>query len=81
MLKEMKETWTQLDQNILVNKRELVLGIAVSALAGVVVGLLLSPQTNRTLTFGPFVGRQDAAPADTEQDAAPADAEQEFEEA
>ena len=53
-LEEIKTFWNDLNQNITVNKRELVLGIAACTLAGVVVGILLSP--NKTMTIGSHNG-------------------------
>ncbi len=43
MLEKAKKTWTSLNKNIVVNQRELVLGLAVCALAGIVIGTFLSP--------------------------------------
>ena len=41
--------WKNLDRKIMVNQRELVLGVAACALAGVVVGIFLSPRKNVTI--------------------------------
>lgn len=42
----LKKTWASLDRRILVNQRELLLGLAVCTLAGLVTGMLLSPRKN-----------------------------------
>ena len=47
---KIKEFWNDLDQTIPVNKRELVLGIAVLTLAGTLIGMLISPR--KTMTIG-----------------------------
>lgn len=50
MLKKLEKTWKDLDRSIIVNKRELVLGACT--LAGIVLGVFLSPRKN--LTFGTY---------------------------
>lgn len=50
MIQEMKELWQKLDRPILVNQRELVLGISACALAGMLAGILLSPK--KAITIG-----------------------------
>ena len=50
MCKKLEKFWNSLDRTILVNKRELVLGLTVCTLAGVVAGILLSPR--KTVTIG-----------------------------
>ena len=49
MCKKLEKFWNSLDRAILVNKRELVLGIAACTLAGVVAGILLSPRKTVTI--------------------------------
>lgn len=50
MIQEMKEFWRGLNRPILVNQRELVLGISACALAGMLAGILLSPK--KAITIG-----------------------------
>ena len=50
MCKKLEKFWNSLDRAILVNKRELVLGVAACTLAGVLAGILLSPR--KTVTIG-----------------------------
>lgn len=50
MTEKITKCWNSLDRRIIVNQRELVLGVAACALAGVVVGLFLSPK--KTVTIG-----------------------------
>ena len=49
MTEKIAKCWKALDKRIIVNQRELVLGVAACALAGVVVGLFLSPRKNVTI--------------------------------
>ena len=49
MTEKIAKCWNSLDRRIIVNQRELVLGVAACALAGVVVGLFLSPRKNVTI--------------------------------
>ena len=46
MTEKVKVFWKSLDRRIIVNQRELVLGLTVCALAGVVTGIALSPRKN-----------------------------------
>ena len=50
MCKKLEEFWNSLDRAVVVNKRELVLGVAACTLAGVLMGMLLSPR--KTVTIG-----------------------------
>ena len=50
MTEKIEKLWKSLDRRILVSQRELVLGVAVCTLAGVLAGILLSPR--KTLTIG-----------------------------
>ena len=54
MCKKLEKFWSSLDCTILVNKRELVLGVAACTLAGVLAGILLSPR--KTVTIGSHNG-------------------------
>ena len=44
MTEKVKVSWKSLDHRIIVSQRELVLGMAVCALAGIVVGAVLTPK-------------------------------------
>ena len=44
MCKKLEEFWNSLDRAVVVNKRELVLGVTACTLAGVLMGMLLSPR-------------------------------------
>ena len=46
MTEKIKACWKSLDRRIIVNQRELVLGLAVCTLAGIVTGIMLSPKKN-----------------------------------
>lgn len=50
MCKKLEKFWNSLDRAVVVNKRELVLGITACTLAGVLMGILLSPR--KTVTIG-----------------------------
>ena len=50
MGKKLEKFWNSLDRSVVVNKRELVLGVAACTLAGVLMGMLLSPR--KTVTIG-----------------------------
>ena len=63
-MQKLKELWTSLDRDILVNKRELVLGVAACALAGIVIGTFLSPRI--TLSIGNNSGNVTGSAADSE---------------
>lgn len=49
MAEKIKACWKSLDRRIIVNQRELVLGLAVCTLAGIVTGIMLSPKKNVTI--------------------------------
>ena len=49
MTEKIKACWKSLDRRIIVNQRELVLGLAVCALAGMVAGIMLSPEPSVTI--------------------------------
>ena len=69
--------WKSLDRKITVNQRELVLGVAVCALAGIVVGIVLSPK--KSVTIGSHNGSNNSGNS-AMVDASP-DGEEEAEEA
>ena len=50
MIGKMKAFWTSLDETTVVSKRELFLEIVAVALAGLVLGMILTPK--KTLTIG-----------------------------
>ena len=62
MCKKLEKFWNSLDRAIVVNKRELVLGIAACTLAGVVAGILLSPR--KTVTIASNNGNNNGNSAD-----------------
>lgn len=49
MTEKIKACWKSLDRRIIVNQRELVLGLAICTLAGIVTGIMLSPKKNVTI--------------------------------
>ena len=49
MLENLKKNWDALNVRIVVNKREMVLGLTVCALAGFGLGMLLSPRKQVTI--------------------------------
>ena len=74
MQEKIKKFWTSLDRTISVNKRELVLGVAACTLAGVVLGVFLSPR--KTTTIGSSNGSNNSGnsalvPAKPGEDAQP----------
>ena len=50
MLEKMKAFWNSLDNNVVIQQRELFLGVTACTLAGVLAGMLLSPK--KTVTIG-----------------------------
>ena len=50
MTEKITKFWKSLDRRIVVNQRELVLGLAVCTLAGIVTGIALSPR--KTISIG-----------------------------
>ena len=81
MCKKLEKFWNSLDRSVVVNKRELVLGVAACTLAGVLMGMLLSPR--KTVTIGSHNSNNHAgAPADltTADESEETAAEQEEEE-
>lgn len=61
MLKKMKEFWTSLDKTMVVNQRELFLGVTACTLAGVLAGMLLTPK--KTVTIGSNNGNNNTGDA------------------
>ena len=51
-MNRIKEYWNALNENITVNRRELVLGIAACTLAGEVIGMLMAPPKDITIGSG-----------------------------
>ena len=72
MTEKIVKCWKDMDRRIIVNQRELVLGVAACALAGVVVGLFLSPRKNVTIgshNVGNNHGNNATLPADIQANA------------
>ena len=67
MNQKIKALWKSLDRIVVVNQRELVLGVAACTLAGVVVGLLASPRKN--VTIGSNNGSNNSAPLPSGEEA------------
>ena len=51
-MNRIKEFWNNLNEDITVNRRELVLGVAACALAGIVIGMLMAPPKDITIGSG-----------------------------
>lgn len=64
MMERIKEVWDGLDVEAVVNKRELFLEFLVCALAGILLGILISPKKH--VMIGCCNG--DCVAADPEQD-------------
>ena len=72
MTEKIVKCWKDMDRRIIVNQRELVLGVAACALAGVVVDLFLSPRKNVTIgshNAGNNHGNNATLPADIQANA------------
>lgn len=54
MVNQIRKTWHDLNRPVLINQRELVLGISACTLAGIVVGILFSPK--KAVTIGSHNG-------------------------
>lgn len=50
MLKKVEKFWKSLDHDMVINKRELFLGVTACTLAGILTGILLSPK--KAVTIG-----------------------------
>ena len=62
MTEKITTFWKSLNRRIVVNQRELVLGLAVCALGGMVMGIALSPKKN--VTIGSNNGNYTPLPGD-----------------
>jgi len=49
MYAKLSKFWRSLDRNVVVNKRELFLGMTSCALSGILLGMLLSPRHSLTI--------------------------------
>ena len=67
-MNRIKDFWNSLNENITVNRRELVLGIAACTLAGVVIGMLMAPPKDITIGSGNNITA--GIPEDEEEEAA-----------
>lgn len=61
MLAKFQKFWKSLDQEIVVNKRELFLGVTTCTLAGILTGILLSPK--KSVTIGSHNGNNNTGNA------------------
>ncbi len=50
--KAIKKFWDSLDEVTMISKRELFLEIVATALAGIVLGMLLTPKKSKSVTIG-----------------------------
>ena len=67
MCAKLQKYWKSLDRNLIVNQRELLLGLTVCALAGVLTGILVSPRKH--MTIGSYNGHNSSGcPAPQEDD-------------
>ena len=74
MCAKLQKYWKSLDRNLIVNQRELLLGLTVCALAGVLTGILVSPRKH--MTIGSYNGNGTFLPMEEEpEDAAEAERE------
>lgn len=64
MTERILELWDSLDSEIVVNKRELFLGLLVCMLAGILTGIMISPK--KRMMIGCYNG--DCMVEDSEQD-------------
>ena len=48
-MKKLKEFWASLDEETIISKRELFLGLLSCVLAGIVTGIFFSPRKNVTI--------------------------------
>ena len=62
MMEKIKFLWKSWDRNILVNQRQLILGVAACTLAALAAGLLLSPK--RSTVIGSYNTGSGAAAGD-----------------
>lgn len=74
MYAKLQKYWKSLDRNLIVNQRELLLGLTVCALAGVLTGILVSPRKH--MTIGSYNGNGTFPPMEDEpEDTAEAEGE------
>ena len=82
MLANLEKFWKSLNQEVVVNKREVFLGAAACTLAGILTGILLSPK--KSVTIGSHNGNNNTGNAaslpgcgdeDADSDAADEDGE------
>lgn len=66
MIDRMKELWSELDVDVTVNKRELVLGILACLFAGILLGVFVSPR--KRVVIGSNNGNNNVTNAEPEQD-------------
>ena len=66
MTKKCNELWQSLNVPVLVNKRELVLGIMVCTLAGILFGILFSPKKHTTIVVNNGNNSGNVLPAEEE---------------
>ena len=66
--------WSDFSREIIINKRELLLGFTVCSLAGVVIGMILSPRKNVMIAShnGNTTAGNSAAPSQEPGNDAPA---------
>ena len=78
MTEKIQKCWKSLNHTIILNQRELVLGVAACTLAGFVAGMLLSPRKNVTIgsnnsgngaVVNANAGAEDAEEAEEEEEA------------
>lgn len=59
MLTKLEKHWNELNEMILINKQDLVLGAAVCALAGMLAGILLSPRKTMRICTNHYAAGSD----------------------
>ena len=77
MTEKIQDCWKSLNRTIIVNQRELVLGVAACTLAGIVAGMLFSPRKN--VTMGSYNSGNGAVVNATAGEEEPEEAEEEEE--
>ena len=78
MTEKIQNCWKSLNRTVIVNQRELVLGVAACTLAGIVAGMFFSPRKNVTIgsnnsgngaVVNANAGAEDAEEAEEEEEA------------
>ena len=69
MCAKLQKYWKSLDRNLIVNQRELLLGLTVCTLAGILTGILVSPRKH--MTIGSYNGNGTFPPVEDEPEDAP----------